>query len=159
MSHQPWSVPLDGDEGGYSMVELAVVLLVVGILVAVGIPMHLRAARRAEDAAAQSDLRDAVVTAHVHEVGAQSFLAFDPAVAESLEPSIPWEPAGPPSVGSVAIVGVSDTTVQLVARSASGTYFCLMDNTRSVAASSLTFGAGGSYEEVDEPAECSAASW
>lgn len=50
-------------EDGWTLVELVVVLLVIGVLLAIAIPTYLGAKDRSYDRAAQSDLRVALVAA------------------------------------------------------------------------------------------------
>ena len=51
------------EQPGFTMVELTIVVLVIGILVAVAIPTFLGSRSRAQNRAAQSDLRSALVAA------------------------------------------------------------------------------------------------
>lgn len=50
-------------EGGFTLVEVMVVVLIIGILLAIGIPTFLGARARAQDRAAQTNLRSAQTTA------------------------------------------------------------------------------------------------
>ncbi len=52
-------------DAGFTIVELMVVVAVIGILVSVALPTYLGARQRANDRAAQSDLRQALSTAKV----------------------------------------------------------------------------------------------
>jgi type IV pilus assembly protein PilA len=47
-------------EGGFTLIELMVVVLIIAILIAIAIPTFLGARTRAQDRAAQSNLRNAL---------------------------------------------------------------------------------------------------
>ena len=59
-TRQPASEP---QEGGFTLIELMVVVLIIAILIAIAIPTFLGAQDRARDRSAQSDLRNAVTAA------------------------------------------------------------------------------------------------
>src|SRR5438552_5060676 len=64
---------LHGDEGGFTLIELMVVVLIIAILIAIAIPTFLGARQRAQDKQAQSNIRNALTTEKTYYVDNQAY--------------------------------------------------------------------------------------
>ena len=121
------------DEEGFTLIELMVVVLIIAILLAIAIPTFLGARERAQDRAAQSNLRNAFTAEKVYYTDAQAYTVDSGAGAvHSIEPSLTYAADATPSVvGTVYIATATgtttDDTVILGAKSASGKCFFLKD--------------------------------
>jgi type IV pilus assembly protein PilA len=117
------------EEGGFTLIELMVVVLIIAILLAIAIPTFLGARQRAQDRAAQSNLRNAFTTEKVYYTDNQAY-TDDVSALSDLEKSLEWVNTGTPTAGSREVLVDVDSTsgaVCLTAVSASGTTFVLAD--------------------------------
>src|SRR5438045_5646015 len=78
---------LDRSEEGFTLIELMVVVLIIAILLAIAIPTFLGSRSKAQDRAAQSNLRNALTAEKTYYTDAQAYTTDTVALA-SIEPNL-----------------------------------------------------------------------
>ena len=140
-----------GKDGGFTLVELMVVVMIIAILMAIAIPTFLNSRKRAQDSSAKSNVRTALSAAQSVYSEEQTYGASATAFLEALneeEPSLDFVgstvASTAPKTISVLVSGAD--TIYLTSKSDSGKCFGLR---HSVA----TGATGGTFEA--KPAACS----
>ena len=119
------------EEQGFTLIELMVVVLIIAILIAIAIPTFLGARARAQDRAAQSDLRNALTAEKTVYTDGQT---YDGSAAnmKTVEPSLSWTTVGTVTAKITLSVGDAVTAgdkgvVCISEASKGGTVFSIAD--------------------------------
>jgi len=136
---------------GFTLIEVMTVVLIIGILIGIGMPVFLGARSRAQDRAAQSELRTGLAAGLSYFAEAQSWDGFDATTAGANETSLAWIDAADPAVGEISIVVHAGWDLLLVGESGSGRFFCLAQVQTNPA---TLRGNGATFATVDTVAEC-----
>jgi type IV pilus assembly protein PilA len=123
------------EDEGFTLIELMVVVLIIAILIAIAIPTFLGARQRAQDRAAQSDLRNGLTAEKTIYTDGQTYLdsqsAANVTTLKGVESSLNWSAAASTATRALsATVGqsvVAADTVCLSETSKSGTVFAIGD--------------------------------
>jgi prepilin-type N-terminal cleavage/methylation domain-containing protein len=118
----------DRREGGFTLVELMIVVLIIAVLVTIAMATFPATRGRAQDRDAQADLRNALSAQKAHFADHEAYTQVR-AELVAIEPALVFDAAADqaPSTGSVAYAA-SGSTVTLATRSATGTCFYLRDS-------------------------------
>jgi type IV pilus assembly protein PilA len=106
-----------------------VVVLIIAILIAVAIPTFLGARTRAQDRAAQSNLRNTLAAAKTLYTDQQSFLSASVAALGTAEPSLTYQAAASGAPNQVSVTSPATTAFVAAALSSSGKCFLIRDDT------------------------------
>jgi type IV pilus assembly protein PilA len=152
---------LHEDEDGFTLIELMVVVLILGILITMGLPTFLAARARFQDRAAQSDLRNVVLAARILYTDNATFTTANDSGTGivSIIPEMCYVPTGQASIATnpvapactsgngIGSVSVASTATQFFAArmSTSSTCFVILDGV-----------AGTRYGKTATPATCTA---
>lgn len=133
-----------GEDAGFTLIELMVVLLIMAILLAIAIPTFLGVSGSANDRAAQSNLNTALTNAKsYYQNNNQSYdaAANVTAALTTQEPSLTWTTGNSTTSGDISVATATDgNAVALAALSKTGVCWYLVSNEATEAAANWTGG-------------------
>jgi type IV pilus assembly protein PilA len=132
-----------GEDAGFTLIELMVVLLILAILLAIAIPTFLGVTKSANDRAAQSNLNTAMLNAKAaYQTNSQSYGTpniVNSTVLKSAEPGLAFSTGASTSQGTISVFPTADgNAIVLAAFSKSNNCWYQIDNPSGATAVTAT---------------------
>ncbi len=114
-------------EGGFTIPELLIVIVIIGILLAIAVPSFLGARKDGQDSMAHGSLHSGLAAERTYYVDHQVYTT-DATALRTIEPNLLWTTTDAKTQGVMAVTGGSPagSVVVIASTSPSGYQFCIM---------------------------------